>query len=708
MALLERARAAMSGGAVEAAAPPATTVAPKPLKVDEKVKKRIYRAKEGLRAVSPQRRLNVEFARNNHFVSIDKSGTKLDRLSTVSKVLGGEKPDHRVRRSHDILAPILKAKISAVTQRIPAYEVIEASSDPEDYSAARTSEKVLRAGYEIWGVRKAFRRAVWHALVTEEAFIMPWFDETVGPYVEQTDPEDPEGEPQAVGMGEIRYAVFGGLEVGWEPGVQFEDSPYYVIVQARPREEVEAEPGFIGPPLEANASASDDYLGYKPKGSDQVLVIDYLERPCAAQPNGRRIVEANGRQIFQEEDYPLFDQNGDVVDRPCLHRISYAIDGDSDRDRGLVSSLIETIRDFDFSSNKAMEYLQLVLVPQVIGPEGALKSPLTDTPGSYIEIDEDAWERGLKPELRQMPSMPGEFGNERDRAQGLLGFISSENAIPSGVEAAKAIATLATKDALAFQDFMEDVADAFAATGRDSLCLVQVFYDDERMMQFRGRTGWESIPDFKGADIRNQTDVRVSPGSIEPMTREVIERRIINASEMLPGFFPPEVLLAAFSAGDFDRLNESYEEDEAQANFIVAQLRAGTFWELPPRPAMPGEAAPELDPETGQPRMGPDGQPVMLSQIPGWMPRPFDNVPVFKRRMESFMKSDEWRHLDPSVQQATGLYYSALLELEARNAAKQAVVQNQTAERLGAENAAKPQQPKTLPSQPSPALPAGE
>lgn len=719
MAVLDRVRQSLAGGSIASVAPP-VAVGAEPIPVPPDVKKRIHRTHQSMKRVSPRRRQNVEFTRNNHFVSINKKGDGLDHLDIVDRRLGGKKANHRVRRSHDILAPILKGKISAASQRIPAYEVGEATGDPEDYSAARVSEKALIGGYKLFGVRKAFRRGIWNALVTEEGFFMPFFDETIGPFVEEDErgedgmpvvDEEGQSRKKVTAMGEVRYAVFSGLEVGWQPGVQFEDARYYVIVHARPREQVEAEPGFMGGPLPADAATSPDYLGEKPKiaDADLVLVTDYLERPCAAQPNGRRVIEADGRQIFPEEDYPKMDGEGNVLDEPFAARISYTIDGEADHDRGLVTSIIETLRDFDFASNKAVEYLQLVMVPQLLVPEGAIlpETVIDDTPGLAIELGEDAWRNGQEPKWREMPSMPGEFGNERDRAQALLGFIASENGA-QGLEAAKAINTVAQNNLLAWQDFMEDVADAFASTGRDSLCLMQVYYDDERMEKFRGRTGWESIADFRGADIRGQTDVRVKVGSLEPLTRAVVEQRIMNVASMFPGYFPPETLIAALSAGDFDRLNESFEEDEAQINFLISQIRAGTFKDLPLRPVLPGEGGPELDPATGQPKIGPDGNPVMLTEIEGWMPRIFDSPSVWKRRLEAFMKSDEWRHLDAETQQATGYIYNAVLQIEAKNAAKQAAIQSQTAEALGTANAAKPQAAKAMPSLPAAGAPAGE
>jgi hypothetical protein len=179
--------------------------------------------------------------------------------------------------------------------------------------------------------------------------------------------------------------------------------------------------------------------------------------------------------------------------------------------------------------------------------------------------------------------------------------------------------------------------------------------------------------------------------------------------------------MAAFNSGDVERLNEPFEEDEASANFIIAQIRSGAFWNLEKRPVAPGEEAPRLDVRTGlieweeepeydeqgQPVQG-TGKPIMETEVSGWMPRSFDGVPTLKRRIESWMKSDEWRNLDRSAQEATYLYYDALLRLEMAKAKRDAVVKNETAQELGLTNAAKPQQPSQMPSLPSPSGAAEE
>lgn len=688
----------------------------KPPKINSADEKRLKRGRERLEQVAARRKQAIEFARGNHFVSVDKTGLKLVEQSTVPKWAGGNKPDHRVRRSHDLIGPILKSKVSAATQRVPGYEVVPSTSDPEDYAATRLAKKVLTAGYEgPWRLRQAFRRFVWNALVTEEAFIMPYWDATVGPFVEVTDEN---GETYSVGMGELRAAVYSGLEVIWEPGVEFEDSRWFAIEHARPKDDIEAEPDFMGGPLNPDAEEHGMIAGReKPKGGNLVMTTEFFERPCQKYPRGRRCIYANGRLAFPEEDYPLENQKGEIVDEVCLRRAVYSIDGSSERHRGLVQSMIEAMRAFDYGANKAAEYLQLVLVPQIIAPEGAIKGEIDDEPGSVVEVDEEALANG-EIKWREMPAMPREFGEVQDRAQAVLGFVSNDNAIPSQVESGKGIEAFRQKDLVAWQDFMEDVASVHATFGRDSLCIVQRRYTENRLLQFRGRTGWETIADFKGADIRGQTDVRVNSASFEARSRQEVQQQIMQLAGpegLFPGKFPPELVLRAISSGDIDLLNEAYEEDEARVNFIISQIRAGTFWNLPERPVFPNEDVPQVDPqtgetiwavepevdlETGEPVPG-TGKAAQEKTVPGWMPRPFDNVPVHKLRIETFMKSDEWNHLPAKDQEATMDYYRALIDLETRNAARAQELQTQRAEELGMQNAAKPQGAKQMPSQPS-------
>lgn len=673
------------------------------------VAQRIKRGKARLKELQPRRQLCIEFANDKHYGVLAEDGSKIRYQGTVSTTLGGKKPDHRVRRSHDLIGPMVQAKVSAATQRVPGYEVNPSTSDPEDYTAAQIAKKVVNAGYELWRVKRAFQKLVWNALVTEEGFIMAYWDSSIGPYVDVQ--EDPEGKPEHVGLGDVRISVWNGLEVMWEPGVDFEESRWWAVEHARPRDAVEAEPGFMGGKLPADAQMAVREGGANAEQSNLCLITEYLERPCPAWPQGRRIFLAAGKQIFPEESYPLTDSKGEVVDEPCIHRLGYTVNPASDRDKGMVKSMIESQRLYDFALNKISEFAQLGLVPQGDAPVGSIKTPPTDEPGAIVEWDPAVpGAQGLK--WRENLGIPPELFKLREEALGEMRFVSHDNEVPSQVSANQAVQSLLQQNEISWEDLIANMAEVYSRVARDSLTLVQNHYTEDRMLKFRGRAGYMPIEDFKGADLRDQTDVRVQPGSLTPLTRAAIEQRIQNIAQMFPGYFPPEVLLSAMNNGNAEGLLEGYEEDVGRINYIINQIRSGQFWAMPMRPAWPGEESPKLnletgepewieepeegefDPETGEevPGTGNPGRPVMETEVPSWMPRPdIDNVQVWRSVLANWAKSDEFSQLDPEAQKATMLVFSALRDIEQKEAQQKAELQNSIAESQGMQNAAAPQ-----------------
>src|SRR5262249_20337218 len=131
-------------------------------------------------------------------------------------------------------------------------------------------------------------------------------------------------------------------------------------------------------------------------------------------------------------------------------------------------------------------------------------------------------------------------------------------------------------------------------------------------------------------------------------------------------------------------------------------------WIRPPVP----EVAPEEDefgepiPETGQPEL--PGIPIMETEVPSWMPRPdIDNVQVWRSVLANWAKSDEFSQLDPEAQKATMLVFSALRDIEQKEAQQKVELQNQLAETQGMANASRPQT-KVGPSLPSVGGESGE
>jgi hypothetical protein len=230
------------------------------------------------------------------------------------------------------------------------------------------------------------------------------------------------------------------------------------------------------------------------------MVTEYLERPCAKYPKGRKIVIANGRQIFKEEPYPCAAYGFDGI---CLHPLTFTVDPDSDRDRGMVIHMLDAQRTYNNCTNQQIAWAQLALNPQIIGPPMANKIKFTDEPGAYYTVVPI---NGMAA-VATGPADPARAFEMKEEAKLDMQLIAGSDDIPDNVEAAKAMQVAIEQSRSAVAElpsgrgglpFRADAPLPHARTG---------VLHGAALLAIRGRFGWENIEDFKGADIRDQTDV---------------------------------------------------------------------------------------------------------------------------------------------------------------------------------------------------------
>jgi hypothetical protein len=347
--------------------PSLPSLLPKPLgaKVPKDVEARLKRGRNEKESNQGIRNLCFEFARGNQYLWQGQDGKLYDAQRGAVRSDPNYPNRHRVRQTRNLILPILNAKVSAATQRIPGYEVLPTTLDPEDVAGAKIGDKVALAGYDQWKIRRATQKAVYSALVADESFAFPYWDANVGPYIEGT------------GIGDVKVRILNSTQVMSEPGIDFEESPWYAIEYGKPIDEIEKDPEYLGGKLLADAAAK----GQK-KAENLALVTEYFERPCPNYDQGRRMIFANGRMIFPEEGYPLCNAKGLALDEPCLHRLSYIVDPDAGSDFGLVRHLIDPQRTFNDATNKQLEIKNLALSPQLMAPEGSILNPPTEAPAT--------------------------------------------------------------------------------------------------------------------------------------------------------------------------------------------------------------------------------------------------------------------------------------------------------------------------------------
>lgn len=660
-----------------------------PTKLDKEFLAKINHARERLQRIATKRDEAWQFYRGNHFAYVDPEG-RLQILPTSTSIRGRGKPKHKARQARNFILDVVLREAARATAMVPSYQVLASTPDPEDISAARLAEKVALYGYEKWDLRRMTIDAVLHAVVGGEAFAWPYFDTTVGPML-------PDGEDGVVGVGEIKVPVFGSNQAYWTPGLRFEAAPWHCVELAMTPEQVEYIPGYqLKPGMLTKDADTRAMSGRFTDKAKLVMVTHYLERPCKEYKEGRWIIVANNRQVVPTMPYP------GPGDDPVLRKLSYAPDPDSDRDMGLVPHLLDPMRTINDSENKAIEWKNLALNPQFAVTPGLFKRQRrTDEPGKVYEIPDP--NQNLK--VIDVPPIPSELFTMSDRATDHLLRIAAQQDIPSNVESGKAIEALIEKNQARSALFIADLAKFHTTIMRDCLALVSTRYEEPRLIQIKGETGaWESIADFKGANLRDQVDVRVFADSIEPQTRQEKERKIMNYVQIQA--LDPKQAMVAIETGAMDSIIRSYANDEGRAGRIIQRIKDGTVFEMPMLPTGRLAQVPQIDPMTGQPAIDPmTGGPVMVNSdqaemAPGWMPRYSDNVNLWRSIFEDWMKTEEYERLLPEVQEVAAVIYAGILSLEAQKAAEEQAAMNAQAAGLGMQNAANPQV-KPMPSLPS-------
>jgi hypothetical protein len=666
--------------------------APKIIEVPSDVQRRLERGRKWRDRDAHKRRLCQLFLRNESYFFLDVRGQINEQMTAPGAGVG--KPRHRIRNKYNFIRPMVDAKVSSSTTRVPGYEVNPGSTDPEDAEAAHLAEKVIRGGYEKWFLREARVKAVTTAIGGGgSAFALPYFDPMVGPFrMVPGDPQD--GTPdRLVGEGEIKVLVLDGNEVFWEPGVEFYHSRWYVVETARPIAEVMDMHGYIGGVLQPDASTST--IPRDRPDEDMVMVTLYFERPCPRYRDGRMLTFAGGRQIVASMPYPLVSQ-GRVLDEPCIHRLSYRLDPENERDLGLTWELIDFQRTLQDILNKTVELKNRGLQLQMVAPMGSITKPRTDEPGEIIYYNGTVapqWERAPD------PGILGQLMQIFDRVLTEMRYVAADTDVEVAPNvAAGAVQQVIQQAANRWSSFIGDLASWDSKLARHCLLLAQNHYTEDRVLKIRGRFGWEPDASFRGADIMGQVDVTVNPATIETRTRQAVLQQLSWITANFPGYVRPEVAIEiALNGASPESLIERFELDKARANLIIQKIRDGTVMDMPSRvQLMPGP----VDPILGQP-----GPPAMM-EVQGWMPRKFDDVAVQKWVFEGWLKTHDAANLPPDRYEAAMLIYDEFEQLEARQQAAAAAAQSAQAMELGATNAAKPQE-KPMPSTPSPAPPEG-
>src|SRR4051812_21431349 len=152
------------------------------MKVPDDVRECLDRGRKAMLKDAAKRRLCMRFERGDAYWFVNSKGGLSAQPTVTAPDLTG-KPLHRIRNAYNHIRPLIEDKVSTATSRVPSYEVVPSTSDPDDRSAAGLSQKVALYGYDRWRMRKARMKVVKSAIAQGgDGFAFPYFEPDVGPY----------------------------------------------------------------------------------------------------------------------------------------------------------------------------------------------------------------------------------------------------------------------------------------------------------------------------------------------------------------------------------------------------------------------------------------------------------------------------------------------------------------------------------------------
>lgn len=665
-------------------------------KVDDKTRKRLEAArKQRDKYLTTWAICDAYYHGRQNVVRQISNPNRIVELSGRRQTSNGELTYRRITNR---ILPVVSTLVAKYASKIPGWSVQPDSGDPIAINNARASEHALRSEYDRLGLARSFADVLTLAANAGSGFLDVYWDETAGA---------PIGDDLFEGA--VAVEVLPQQCLLWEQGLRYEQSNWWAVDRGLPPDEVSRRYGIENPKPDALSSGSlidnvlDSENGDQP---NMVRVTRYYERPSRKNPQGAYKVIV-GEDVVKSAAYPYSpDKFGETQDQNWCVRYSYFNSPTRDRDMGITEQLIDTQNAWNVTENQIAKIKDLRANPPLISLKGSYNGPPTLVPGTKYEYND--------------PDGKPEFFDAPDVSQGTFDYLNllrsnfedlsgqhavSVGAAPQGVDTASGIQSLIAQDDSQRAAILRNVAQSHAAVGLRILLLLRNYASEQRLMQYTGRSGHDGAMMFKGAGQvpKKGLCVRVSPGSIEPKTREQISTMVMAYADR--GWIDPRVAMSAVESGTAENILDQFDLDvqwqqredrrmaaldpasvaqalqadaDIQARYAAVKEQAQQMGQQPPPPPPPAGPWPHA--------------------------REFDNHQIHMDTMNLYRKTEEFDLLPQEVKDVFQKHYEEHETFKAEADQRAFEAQQAQAIEQGQANAAKPARTRGVPSAPAPSI----
>ncbi len=459
-----------------------------------------------------------------------------------------ESPSWRFRfTSNQVLKVVMKHQ-DMLSQSTPKIRVLSQTSQYNDESAARTTERLLanidrdNSGSKLLSKTKLF------LLLFGCAFEKITFDKKALAHVMGEDGEISEQE-----VGAVKIEVFSPDEIGIDAGARTFDDAQYVIhnaimnkaeVLAMYNRDIEEENVVTSATQWINTVGNDGY--YLRRG---IRVLEYWEKPTKQRPNGTYMVSANGELM------PLNEAGDTMTDLPYYEmtkgRVTFPIAWYQNIDSvispyatSVTQHIIPHNRVINRTTSIDLEIMEHDAHPPLIVEAGGTKIRNTGEPGQVW-----IYRRGGRPQewlRRAGPSVASLELYKRATmdSDSIAGSASiAESAREGGAKTGRAQIAEQKLNMGRARLVSAGLEAGAEERYRIVLELVKVFYTEERILPTLGETQGPAIERFFGRDVKG-TAIEVIQGSANPYD-PFLERDMINEASKT-GAMSPEQYMKRF------------------------------------------------------------------------------------------------------------------------------------------------------------------
>jgi hypothetical protein len=507
-------------------------------------------------------------------------------------------PDWRVTLTDNRILPVAIARVARKLKNRPVFTATPFSADEEDLNAAELAEKILEYDWsaldchdklhstQLWTelTGSAFWKVYWDSSKGDKADYVMTED---GPYRDQNEKlvtrdriqelglndlvTNGQLKTQSIARGEVAVEVLSPFEIYPDPlANDIHEAEWIIESKVRSLDYVKGKYGFDATEdAEAPVGIAESRMYTTGSGSETykgVKVNEYYARPSKLHPEGHWAVWINDKLIKSE---PL--SRSPYVGCPYVMFRSQPIPG-----RFWPTSITTQLRGPQTDLNKIKSQIRENAIR--LGNASVMISrqanvDYTGIPGEEIFFDDTL--PNSVPQFLRPPDLPVYVLQEVDRIEASIQEISglhevSKASVPSGVTAASAINLLQEADDTRLGPEIADMEKALSYAGNLILKLRAKFNDDSRMIQIAGEDGDWDIFEFRGAMLKNNTNVEVQAGSAMPRSKaakQAAMTEIFNMAIQYGMNIDPRQIrkfLRDYEVGGLDKLFANITQDEQQ------------------------------------------------------------------------------------------------------------------------------------------------